>query len=174
MPWSIELIKQYEYKWYWSKLSGNEALPWSIELIEQYQIYRWDWSELSGNEALPWSIELLERFYGWHWWRLSMNDALPWSIELIERFKGEWDWIRLNSKAVACLPKLSLQDIDEVMCCQFSSRSLKPSDEECRNNGDVYCDDSDEYDDDQGAYYGDDGYLGDGMWSDSSKNDWNR
>ena len=61
------------------------------------------------------------------------------------------------------LSKLSIQDIDEIMSYHFSYQSV---DEE-----QTYCDDP--YDN-QGAYYGEDGYLGDGVWSDSSKNDWNR
>ena len=64
--------------------------------------------------------ELLERFKDkWNWHELSVNEALPWSLALIEQFKDKWDWSVFCDTAVACLPKLSLQDIDEVMSYHF-------------------------------------------------------
>ncbi|HNJ87171.1 MAG TPA: hypothetical protein PKU92_11355, partial [Agitococcus sp.] len=110
--------------WDWKELSNNEALPWSLELIERFDD-KWDWERLSNNEALPWSLELIERFEDkWRWsggisLDLSYNEAVPWSLELIERFKDKWDWRFFNQKATDCLPKLSLEDIDEVMSYHF-------------------------------------------------------
>jgi len=127
------LIAQFEDKWDWLALSRNKALPWSLALIEQFKD-QWDWKELSWNEALPWSLELIERFEDkWDCKELSGNEVLPWSLELIERFEDKWDWEmeRLNQKAIDCLPKLSVEDIDEVMAYHsLSSNSEEYYDEE--------------------------------------------
>lgn len=130
----------YLDKWDWEELSGNKALPWSVEFIEKYYD-RWDWGKLSQNKALSWSIELIDSInvleenenarlietsavddylYDkvlWHWEELCRNEAIPWSIELIEKYKEKWDWesLSLNQSALACLPKLSEQEIDEIM-----------------------------------------------------------
>ena len=98
MPWSLELIEKYKDKWSWGSLSNNKTF----------------------NKALPWSLELIERFEDcWSWGELSANEALPWSLELIEKYKDKWSWDDLCTTALACLPKLSIQDIDEVMSHHF-------------------------------------------------------
>ncbi len=129
MPWSLALIEKYEDKWDWSGLSRNKALPWTLALIEQYED-KWDWNRLSRNGALPWSLALIEQYKDkWRWgmWGLSWNQALPWSLALIEQFKDQWYWWRLCNSAVACLPKLSIQNIEEVMNHHFPSESLRPT-----------------------------------------------
>jgi hypothetical protein len=123
---------QYKDKWNWSSLFANESLPWSMDLVEKFRdklderlktgcIIRANaWPELSNNKSLPWSIEFIEKYKcRWEWINLARNESLPWSIELIERFKNDWYWGALNQKAIDCLPKLSLQDIDEVMSHHF-------------------------------------------------------
>ena len=67
---------------------------------------------------------------------------MPWSLEFIERFEDKWEWFRLNQNAIDCLPKLSLEDIDEVM----AYHSLSSNSEEYYD--DEYDDEYDEYDDD--------------------------
>ena len=126
LPWSLALIEQYKVKWDWEKLSENEALPWSLALIEQYKDqWEWGYHGLSGNKALPWSLALIEQYKDqWDWVGLSRNEALRWSLALIEQFKDQWKWEVLCNSAVACLPKLSMQDIDEVMNHHFPSESL--------------------------------------------------
>ncbi|HNL81292.1 MAG TPA: hypothetical protein PKL69_13225, partial [Agitococcus sp.] len=97
--------------------------------IERFE-YRWDWKWLSRNKALPWSLALIERFEDkWNWKTkeyeyefyhgLSSHEGLPWSLEFIERFKDKWEWSILTQKAIDCLPKLSVEDIDEVMSYHF-------------------------------------------------------
>ncbi len=78
---------------------------------------------LSVNAALPWSSELLEKYYDkWNWFFLSRNQSLPWTMDLLEHFKDNWDWKALveNTSVVTKLPKLSPQDIDEVMSYHMS------------------------------------------------------
>ncbi len=41
-------------------------------------------------------------------------------LTLIEKYKDKWYWNHLCDAALACLPKLSIQDIDEVMSHHFS------------------------------------------------------
>ena len=191
LPWSLELIKRFEDKWDWRRLSWNEGLPWSLELIVRFED-KWVWEGLSRNKALPWSLELIERFEDkWNWKTkeyeyefyhgLSSHEGLPWSLEFIERFKDKWEWSSLNQNAIDCLPKLSLEDIDEVMNhhCLLESSNQKYDEvisnhSALKSSSQVIDDDEYYHNDNQSAYYGDDGYLGDGMWSDSSKNDWNR
>ena len=118
------LIAQFEDKWNWVTLSRNKALPWSLELFERFED-KWYWNGLSGNEALPWSLAFIEKYEDtWNWDWLSQNEALPWSLEFIERFEDKWDWFRLNQNAIDCLPKLSLEDIDEVMSYHFVKNDL--------------------------------------------------
>ncbi len=50
---------------------------------------------------------------------LSSNEALPWSLELVEKYKDKWSWDDLCTTALTCLPKLTPQDIDEVMNHHF-------------------------------------------------------
>ena len=52
-PLSMLLIKKYDYKWDWERLSRNKFLPWSETLIDLYTD-KWDWDILSGNISLPW------------------------------------------------------------------------------------------------------------------------
>ena len=81
-------------------------------------------------------------------------------IAFIERFEDKWYWRRLNQKAIDCLPKLSLEDIDEVISHHFPLELLaKQAPEPIKPT----LDDLDEehyYDDNEGDYYGEDGYLG--------------
>ena len=136
--WSLELIEKYKNKWYWSNLSENKALPWSLELIEKYQD-KWSFGLLSQNKFLPWTFELIEKYKDkWDWSSLSANEGLPWTLELIEKFKENWTFEcmlncsginlsggkNMNYKALACLPKLSIQDIDEVMSYHFLKNDL--------------------------------------------------
>ena len=119
LPYSLELIQKFEDNWNWKRLSGSDVLPWSLQLIECFED-KWDWARLSFNESLPWTLELLEQFNNrWDWWNLAWNESLPWSLELLERFNNKWGAWDLNTKAAVCLPKLTSQDIDEVMSYHF-------------------------------------------------------
>lgn len=96
LPWSIELIEKYKYKWNWDDLSMNVAIPWSVELIEKF-INKWNWDNLSINNTLPWSDNFIERFLlQWNWSKLSGNESIPWSIEFIQKFETNIDWSELS------------------------------------------------------------------------------
>ena len=139
-----ELIEKYEDKWNWgwSGLSSNKSLPWSLEFIERFED-KWHWKALSRNKAMPWSLAFIEKYEDkWDWKELTESEAMPWSLEFIERFEDKWEWFRLNQNAIDCLPKLSLEDIDEVM----AYHSLSSNSEEYYD--DEYDDEYDEYDDD--------------------------
>ena len=95
----------------WRDLSENKALPWSLELIEKFED-KWSWiyhGSMSADESD-------DRTTG-----LIINNALPWTLELIDKFKDhyKWRWEYLCDNALACLPELSIQDIDEVMSYHF-------------------------------------------------------
>ncbi|KGQ64550.1 hypothetical protein IO43_05975, partial [Gallibacterium anatis 7990] len=37
---------RFEERWGWLGLSNNEALPWSIDLLEKFK-YKWYWPDLA-------------------------------------------------------------------------------------------------------------------------------
>ena len=45
-------------------------------------------------------------------------------IAFIERFEDKWYWRSLSQKAIDYLPKLSLEDIDEVMSYHVKKTSI--------------------------------------------------
>ena len=101
---------------YWSGksiykgLSASKVLPWTIELIEKFKDY-WNWSKLSANQYLPWSLTLIEK---------CLKSKGP--IYFIDEYYDEswrWDVLAFNPSFIACLPKLSFEDIDEVMSYHF-------------------------------------------------------
>ena len=47
--------------WDWEILSANEGIPWSIDLIDQYQNLL-DWEQLVQNSSLPWSKNFYDQF----------------------------------------------------------------------------------------------------------------
>jgi hypothetical protein len=49
-PLSEPLIRKYSYKWKSGNISENESLPWSIELIKNYNLH---YSSLEENKSLP-------------------------------------------------------------------------------------------------------------------------
>ncbi len=73
IPWSIDLLKNTNYKWNWSILSKNTSLPWSFSLIKTFED-KWDWEYLSQNLGIPWSFEIIFTFReNWLWYSLSEN-----------------------------------------------------------------------------------------------------
>ena len=127
LPWTMEFIEKYQ-KWDVGRLSRNEALPWTKELIEKYQD-NWNKHDISRNKRLL-STDFVEKcqYVGYwfeekdiYWDSLSMSEFLPWSFDFIEKYRSQLNWrsIKYNQSALVCLPKLSLQDIDEVMSHHF-------------------------------------------------------
>ncbi len=98
IPWSTKLIEKFQNRWDWTELSSNRSLCWSFDLINKFSDL-WDWTELSSNPSLPWNLSLIERYKDkWKWGKygMSSNEGLPLSIELIERYKSKWDWDALS------------------------------------------------------------------------------
>lgn len=117
-------------------LSGNKALPWSVELIENFDSY-WDWRALSINEGLPWSIELIDKYenrFIWGTWQksfdegeecwthetgLSDNSTLPWSLDFIEKYQDNLNLSPINESSVifekGILPLLNDEVVEKFL-----------------------------------------------------------
>ena len=84
LPWSFDLIKEFEDYWdfghlYYNKgLSANPAIPWSSEIINEFREV-WNCSILSGCDYLSWEYELIKTFEDrWSWHELCTNESIPW------------------------------------------------------------------------------------------------
>ena len=55
---------------------------------------------------------------------MMMNMMNMMMIAFIERFEDKWYWRSLSQKAIDYLPKLSLEDIDEVMSYHVKKTSI--------------------------------------------------
>ncbi len=86
IPWSIDLIRDYEYMLNWDIFSQNENLPWTIELIESF-IDKWNWSYLSSNKSILWTEKLISKFERkWDWDVLSENEEILWNDNLLIKY----------------------------------------------------------------------------------------
>jgi hypothetical protein len=96
LPWSPELIEQFENELDCKILAGNSAIHWSQELIDQFEKswpdYKLDWDEPlildlihSHIDNGPWTSHSLEE-------ELSYNRRITWSLEHLDKHKGELKW----------------------------------------------------------------------------------
>ena len=51
MNWSEELVDQFAELWDWVVLSSSEDIPWSIEILEEFE-HRWNNDRLIWNETM--------------------------------------------------------------------------------------------------------------------------
>lgn len=104
--WSIELIKEFEDEWMWSRddtyFYGGDVFQFIIPDYESEGDYSDELIDtnifLSANYALPWNEEFLEEFKELlDWSIISGAYYIPWSIPLLRKFfplldKGHLIW----------------------------------------------------------------------------------
>lgn len=99
LPWTLELIEEFDWKWDFSELVENPKLPLSKELLLQYPelLDGRNWRKLSKNTVLTWTIDALEAFSNTlDWSGISLNSKFLWSIDSIKYFEDKWDWASLS------------------------------------------------------------------------------
>jgi hypothetical protein len=58
LPWSVEFIKKYKYKWHWWSLSRNPGVNWTEEMISEFE-KNIIWQSMANNINLPWSVDFI-------------------------------------------------------------------------------------------------------------------
>ena len=105
MPWSTNLIAEFEDKWDWDMLSGYKdwgqakdwiyytslnEISWTTEIIERFK-NRWNWRTLSCNGDYN-NLQM----HGKKYRHSSIFYTFPWSLDLIEKYENKWDWRLLS------------------------------------------------------------------------------
>lgn len=119
-PINEDLLKKYEDKWNWDKISDNKHINWNEALLEKYYD-KLLWQNLSrgdnhnGNQFKQnapivnhrnheysqiqqiYTLELLKKYEDdWNWDELCRNEYFAPSEKIIIEFQNSWNWYFLS------------------------------------------------------------------------------